>query len=42
MSYKLIENLSLNLSLLDQYDTDPAPKVGQNELQIRSTIGITF
>lgn len=42
VSYKLIENLSLNLSLLDQYDTDPAPKVGQNELQIRSTIGITF
>lgn len=41
-SYKLIENLSLNLTLLDQYDTAPAPKVDQNELQIRSTIGITF
>lgn len=41
-SYKLIENLSLNLSVLDQYDTDPAPKVDQNEVQFRSTIGITF
>lgn len=41
-SYKLIENLSLNLSVLDQYDTDPAPKVDQNEVQIRSSIGITF
>ena len=41
-SYRLIENLSLNLTVLDQYDTDPAPKVDQNEVQIRSTIGITF
>jgi putative salt-induced outer membrane protein YdiY len=41
-SYRLIENLSLNLTVLDQYDTAPAPKVDQNEVQIRSTIGITF
>lgn len=42
LSYKLIENLALNLSLLDTFDTDPAPKVDKNELQIRSSIGITF
>lgn len=42
VSYKLIENLSLNLTLLDMFDTDPAPKVDRNELQIRSSIGITF
>lgn len=42
LSYKLIENLSLNFSVLEQYDTDPAPKVDQNEVQFRSTIGITF
>lgn len=41
-SYKVIENLSLNLSVLDQYDTDPAPKVDENEVQIRSSVGITF
>jgi len=42
MSYRLIDNLSLNLNLLDLYDTDPAPGVNRNELQVRSTIGITF
>ena len=41
-SYKLIENLSLNLSVIDLYDTDPAPNVERNELMIRSSIGITF
>jgi putative salt-induced outer membrane protein YdiY len=42
VSFKLVENLSLNLSLLDSFDTDPAPKINRNELQIRSTVGITF
>ncbi len=41
-SYKLIENLSLNLTVIDLYDTDPAPSVDQNEFQVRSSIGITF
>ena len=41
-TYKLIENLSLNFSVIDLYDTDPAPSVDQNELMIRSSIGITF
>jgi putative salt-induced outer membrane protein YdiY len=41
-SYKLVENLSLNLSVLNLYDTDPAPKVDKNELQVRSTVGIAF
>lgn len=42
LSYKLVDNLSLNLSLVDFFDTDPAPKVNKNELQIRSSVGITF
>jgi putative salt-induced outer membrane protein YdiY len=42
LSYRLVENLSLNLSVLDTFDTDPAPKVDKNEMQIRSSIGITF
>jgi len=41
-SYRLLENLTLNLTVLDQFDTDPAPKVDQNELQVRSSVGITF
>lgn len=41
-SYKLIENLSLNFSVLDLYDTNPAPSVDKNELMFRSSIGVTF
>jgi len=42
IGYRLVDGLSLNLNVLDLYDTDPAPGVDRNELQIRSTIGITF
>lgn len=41
-SYKLLDNVSLNLTVMDQYDTDPPPHLNQNELQFRSSIGITF
>lgn len=41
-NYKLLDNVSLNLTVLDQYDTAPAPRLNQNELQFRSAIGITF
>lgn len=44
LSYQLLDSLplNLNLNLLDLYDTNPAPGVNRNELQLRSTIGITF
>jgi putative salt-induced outer membrane protein len=42
LSFSLIRNLSLNLTLRDYYDTDPAPEVAQNEFQFRSSLGITF
>lgn len=42
LRFQLIDNLSLNLSVVDFFDTDPAPNVDKNELQIRSSIGITF
>lgn len=42
LRFQLIDNLSLNLSVVDYYDTDPAPKVDQNELQIRTSIGVKF
>jgi len=42
LSYRLWNTLSLNLTLIDSYDTDPAPGVDQNELQLRSSLGFTF
>jgi putative salt-induced outer membrane protein YdiY len=41
-SEALIKNLSLNLSVIDLYDTRPAAGVTQNELQIHSSLGIKF
>jgi putative salt-induced outer membrane protein YdiY len=42
LSLKVLENISLNLTVLDFFDTNPAANVDRNELQIRSSIGITF
>jgi hypothetical protein len=42
LRFQLIDNLSLNLSVVDFFDTDPAPTVDKNELQIRTSIGLKF
>lgn len=42
LRYWILENLSFNLTVLDTYDTQPAPGVGKNDLQIRSSIGVKF
>jgi hypothetical protein len=42
LSYALWRNLSLNLTLLDLYDTQPAAGVPTNDLQIHSSLGVTF
>jgi hypothetical protein len=42
LSYEIYRNLSLNLTILDQYDTQLAAGVTQNEVQIRSSLGIKF
>jgi putative salt-induced outer membrane protein YdiY len=42
LSYAFWQNLSLNLSVLDLYDSEPAQTVPNNDLQIRSSLGITF
>ncbi len=42
LRYKILEHLSLNLSLQDFYDTHPAADVQKNELKIRSALGIAF
>lgn len=42
LRYPVSDRLSLNLDLIDIYDTQPANNVSRNDLQIRSTIGINF
>jgi hypothetical protein len=42
LEYRLWNTLSLNLTLVDIFDTDPAPGVDQNEVQLRSSLGFTF
>jgi hypothetical protein len=42
LRYWLNGSLSLNVTVLDQYDTLPARTVTQNDLQIRSSIGVKF
>lgn len=42
LSYRVWSGLSLNLTVLDIYDTDPAPNVAPNEFQLRSSVGFTF
>ena len=42
LAYALTDSLSLNVSVLDLYDTQPATDVDRNELQIRSSVGVTF
>jgi hypothetical protein len=42
VSYCIWQCVSLNLSLLDLYDTQPAEGVPPNDLQLRSSLGVTF
>ena len=42
LRYALLYNLSLVFTLLEQYDTQPVAGVGQNDLQIRSSLGLKF
>jgi len=42
LSYGIWGTISINVSLLDLYDTEPAKNVPKNDLQIRSSLGFTF
>jgi hypothetical protein len=42
LSYDFFRNLSLNLTVLDLYDTHPASTVSENDVQIRSALGVKF
>jgi len=42
LKYALVNNLSLIVTVLDNYETETAEGVPQNDLQIRSSIGVKF
>lgn len=42
LNYALWRNVSLRLSMLDLYDTQPAEGVANNDLQVHTSIGVTF
>ncbi len=42
MSYPLFKRMTINLNVVDEYDSNPPVGVDRNELQIQSTIGLTF
>jgi len=42
LRYALISNLSFLVTVLDQYDTQPATAVTKNDLQLRSSISLKF
>ncbi len=42
LRYWLWSNISLNVTVIDLYDTEPASAVNRNDLQVRSSLGIKF
>ena len=42
LRYAMLQNVFLNLSLIDIYDSRPANRVRKNDLQVRSSIGVKF
>jgi len=42
LSVGVVQNMSLNLSILDIFDTQPASNVDRNELMVRSSVGLSF
>jgi hypothetical protein len=42
LSYALRNNLALKLTVIDLYETNPALGISNNDLQIRSSIGLKF
>ena len=42
LRYPVSNHLSLNLEVIDIYDTLPARDISRNDMQLRSTIGINF
>ncbi len=42
LRYALLQNVFVNLSVVDIYDSQPANRVTKNDLQIRSSLGVKF
>jgi putative salt-induced outer membrane protein len=42
LSYPLFKRVTLNVNVVDQYDSKPANGVDRNDLQVQSTVGVTF
>jgi putative salt-induced outer membrane protein YdiY len=42
LRYAMLQNVFLNLTVIDIHDSDPARQVNQNDLQIRSSVGLKF
>ncbi len=42
VSYPLFKRMTINLNVVDEYDSRPPAGIDRNELQIQSTIGLTF
>lgn len=42
LRYAMLQNVFLSFSVIDVYDSQPASGVTQNDLQVRSSIGIKF
>lgn len=42
MSYPLLKRVSISLNVFDEYESRPAGLVENNQLQIQSTLGVTF
>jgi len=42
LRYALLQNIFLNLSVIDIYDSRPANRVRKNDLQVRSSVGVKF
>jgi len=42
LSFGLLQYLSLNLTAIELFDTQPVAGVSQNEFQLRSSLGVTF
>ena len=42
LNYALLNHVALVLTVLDEYDTETAAGVGQNDLQVRSSVSVKF
>jgi hypothetical protein len=38
----LFKPLTMNLNIIDEFDSKPAPGVSRNDLQVSTTIGLNF